>query len=91
VERGDKKAIWWRLYDRGAGLPCPVCDKSHWHIGFGELGNLHIILQGATPHGEPVVAAGSQAVMPVQPIVCANCGFVRLHSFQVLEENEPAE
>jgi hypothetical protein len=85
VARGNKYEIWKRLYERGAGLKCPVCAHEIWMIGLGDMGNLHIFLEAASPQGEVLEVPGSKGGLPVHPIVCANCGFVRLHSLEVLE------
>jgi len=64
---------------------CPFCDAKPWRT-YGELANLLVALPTATFEGEILSAGGERGVLSCFVLVCANCGFVRLHSRDLLEE-----
>ena len=74
-------------------FPCPVCGQVAWS-GFGGLGNLLIALPVKTVDGEAVATTEGWGGLDAFPFTCARCGFVRLHSKQVmltLSEHLPDE
>jgi hypothetical protein len=73
------------LSDRGSSAKCPSCGKGEWDA-FGLFGNLHVVLPAATPDDELVQGAGRGAFLSAYAFTCHNCGFVRLHARQALEE-----
>ncbi len=75
-----RKALW----ERHVFLVCPSCGHEEWKGGFGELGNLHLTLPGVTPHGEMLSTQSSIGGLGAYPIICSHCGFIRLHSLEVL-------
>jgi predicted RNA-binding Zn-ribbon protein involved in translation (DUF1610 family) len=72
------------LTERGVSAKCPSCGKNEWDA-FGALGNLHVVLQAATPGDELVQGESRGAFLSAYAFTCHNCGFVRLHSRQALE------
>lgn len=65
-------------------LNCESCGQQNWKVGFGELGNLHAVLPGVTPHGERIDTETQSGGLGVCPLVCATCGYVRLYALEVL-------
>ena len=60
---------------------CPSCGSREWTIIGNEEHTASIIMfPGTGGWGFPLPR------MPVAPIVCKNCGFLRLHSLKVIEE-----
>jgi hypothetical protein len=87
----DSERVADLLQARGARGECPVCGENRWE-SVGELANLMVSLPLSTPGGQ-MVQAGVQGRMYQQGIscyvlVCGNCGFVRLHSAGMIEEDE---
>jgi hypothetical protein len=54
---------------------CPVCENTHWITGEG--GVIHSFREG----GDVVLSKGYPAVV----LICGNCGFIRLHSLDLLK------
>jgi hypothetical protein len=81
------RRIWLRLGERGASNVCHVCGGTTWEP-LGELENLHVLLPVATEHMDVVAAQNQMAGLPAYPFVCANCGFIRLHSAQTLGRDD---
>jgi hypothetical protein len=82
-EKDDVAAV---LSARGVSPKCPSCGKGEWDA-FGLLGNLHVALPAATPGDELVQGAGRGAFLSAYAFTCHNCGFVRLHARQALEDD----
>jgi hypothetical protein len=73
------------LAERGARDDCPICNGSEWDAP-GHLGNLIGNVPLSTPFQEAVRDdEGGLAAITAYVMVCANCGFVRLHSAVVLD------
>ena len=81
----ESQLVWQRLGERGASLTCPVCGHETWQA-FGELGNLRVALQAATSHGDLVNIPGQRGGFGAYIFACGKCGFLRLHSTQVVGE-----
>jgi hypothetical protein len=82
----EKTDVVKELSDRGVSTKCPSCGKGEWDA-FGLLGNLHVALPAATPGEELVQGGGKGAFLSAYAFTCHNCGFVRLHAKQALEES----
>jgi hypothetical protein len=72
-----------RLNERGATSACPACGQEDW-IHFGGLGNLVVHLTPDTEHRESIE---THVVLPAYVLICANCGLIRLHGREVLDED----
>ncbi len=81
----EKDDVAKLLSDRGVSAKCPSCGKDEWDA-FGLLGNLHVVLQAATPNDDLVQGGGRGAYLSAYAFTCHNCGFVRLHARQALED-----
>jgi hypothetical protein len=77
------------LWERQVFLTCPSCGKEEWKGGFGELGNLRVMLPGVTGHGDVLATPEQIGGLATYPLICSNCGFVRLHALAVLGIEEP--
>jgi hypothetical protein len=62
------------LNRKGAKEPCAACGEAEWLGGDAEMG-LSRVKNGALIPNE---------IMKVLPMICKNCGFVRLHSTDIL-------
>lgn len=72
-----------QLRRKGANLGCPACGKSEWHGGDAIVHLLVVKDVGDLPNlGGQLDSGGSQVV----PVVCGNCGFVRLHDPRYLDD-----
>jgi hypothetical protein len=78
----DWKEIDNRLQARGVRRECPMCDSVEWNAG--DRGLLLVSFDKGTLHLDP--AAGAVQGVECASVTCANCGFVRLHSLEVLGE-----
>ena len=79
-----------RLLSRGASLSCPVCSGSAW-VAPGQLANMLGNLPLVTGGDEHLLihdVDGTPVGTVCYAFVCANCGFVRLHSKEVVERDE---
>jgi hypothetical protein len=76
----DERELSNILVSRGAEAPCPACGADNWTAL--KQRDLDLAIPGEYPDGRKVVG------LPVVPVVCLKCGFVRLHSRDVLT-NEP--
>ena len=74
-ETTNERDLTRRLRQRGVSMRCPACD---WTLD-GPLGDYVLMPQGPTeldfPHG-----------VKVRVFACRNCGYIRLHSANVLRE-----
>ena len=68
------------LRRRGVSMLCPACE---WPLD-GPLGNYRLI-----PDDEDEVAGHVHRGIKVQVFACRNCGYVRLHSANVLKNAQP--
>ncbi len=69
-----EEAFEKHLQQKAKGLPtCPVCTVNSWSVGAQSL--TFLIGPGFKLGGEH---------FPVVPLVCSNCGFVRLFSAMVV-------
>jgi hypothetical protein len=75
----DYRTFVDRLNVRGARLNCPSCGNTNW-LGLGGTGPQMMILTTLGPTDRP----GPRAEFRAVGAVCAHCGFVRLHSLEVL-------
>ena len=82
----EKDDIVTTLTDRGVSAKCPSCGKGEWDA-FGALGSLHVVLQAARPNEQLVQGAERGAFLSAYAFTCQNCGFVRLHARNALDEN----
>ena len=76
-----------RLLARGASLSCPVCSGDAW-VAPGQLANMLGNLPLVTGGDEHLLihdVDGTPVGTVCYAFVCANCGFVRLHSKEVVE------
>ena len=69
-----RRALFDFLASRGARKPCPLCGDKQWD-GWDQRLTLPRTL-GGTDH----------APLEVIPLLCRNCGFVRLQSAHVLSD-----
>ena len=68
-----------RLADRGARQDCPICGRLEWTVDQAPAA-----LNGMDPDTEEILLnVGVSAAI----LVCKNCGFIRLHSVEVLYES----
>lgn len=81
----EKVRVWGVLHRRGASIVCPVCGFNEWK-GFGELGNLHVALPSVLPTGELMHLPDQTGAVPAYLFGCARCGFLRLHSKQIVDD-----
>lgn len=58
---------------------CPVCTKNEWSMPKGA----NLVMGGADDSGEIDLGLGLEAIT----LVCTNCGFIRFHLTQFLEES----
>lgn len=73
------------LAERRVSLDCASCgQREDWGIGYGEMGNLHVLLPLGTPHGQLVETPTSRGGLPVVPMICGNCGYTRFYALAVL-------
>ena len=72
------------LAERKVTLDCPSCGEREWKVGAGELGNLWGLLPLVTEHGESIDVEGQRGGLPVAPMICSNCGYMRLYALRVL-------
>lgn len=77
--------LWDKIVDRGGQAACPSCGQASWQ-GFGDPGNLSVALLAIPRHNEMVEAGSQRNILAVWPFICTNCGFVRLHAHEVLED-----
>jgi hypothetical protein len=61
-------------------MKCPVCD---WSLG-GPIGKYELAVKEAREEDAPGVSA--RHGIPIAVFACSNCGYVRLHSANVLED-----
>ena len=71
----DPERLTRALRRRGVSMRCPACD---WTLD-GPLGDYVL-----TPVGEDTLGVGSGIKLKV--FACRNCGYVRLHSANVLRD-----
>ena len=68
----------WDLHDfltsRGARKACPTCGHEHWD-GWDQRLTLARTLDGV-----------EHTPLEVIPLLCRNCGYVRLHSSHILSD-----
>jgi hypothetical protein len=69
-----------RLADRGANRACPVCTRVDWIVD-----DTPAAINAADPDTETTLVGVS---VPAAILVCRNCGFIRLHSVEVLFDRE---
>jgi hypothetical protein len=62
-----------RLDEVGRVVECPVCSENNWAYGLGT-----VAIPQAAPNPD---RAGLEAL----PLICRNCGYVRLHAANYLE------
>jgi predicted RNA-binding Zn-ribbon protein involved in translation (DUF1610 family) len=65
------------LRQRGVSMRCPACD---WTLD-GPLGDYVLM-----PQGKDVLGSTSSAGVKLMIFACRNCGYVRLHSANVLDD-----
>lgn len=74
-ETTNERELTRRLRQRGVSMRCPACD---WTLD-GPLGDYVLMPQGPSdldfPHG-----------VKVSVFACRNCGYIRLHSANVLRD-----
>jgi hypothetical protein len=78
-----------RLLARGGSLVCPVCSGSAW-VAPGTLANMLGNLPLVTDGDEHILihdVDGIQVGHVCYAFICANCGFVRLHSKDALSRD----
>jgi hypothetical protein len=78
----DWKEMYNRLQARGVQRECPMCNSPEWNAG--TRGVLLISFDEGTLHLDP--HGGNVQGVECASVICANCGFVRLHSLEVLGE-----
>jgi predicted RNA-binding Zn-ribbon protein involved in translation (DUF1610 family) len=85
VEReiGVSEADALEVLEQIKHFPCPVCGAVEWGT-LGALGNILVGLPAKTAEGEPVATAEEWGSLDGFPFTCRRCGFVRLHSKQVM-------
>jgi hypothetical protein len=71
-----------RLRSKGATQPCPACNRQEW--GFVHTPTGRYVLPELGVQGEPDARAGVKLMVIVCGPRCRNCGFIRLHSADVL-------
>ena len=71
---GDRRDLYDFLASRDARKQCPICSQEQWDGWDQRL---------ALPRNIGEVDSGS---LDVIPLICRNCGFVRLHSAHVLSD-----
>jgi hypothetical protein len=76
----DERELSNILVSRGADAACPACEADNWTAM--KPTDLDLAIPGEQPDGRKVIG------LPVVPLICLQCGFVRLHSRDVLT-NEP--
>lgn len=69
------KRIFDFLNSRGARMSCPFCGHEQWHGWDERVALEHVI-------GSDAVDRRTEAF----PLTCANCGFIRFQSTQVLDD-----
>ena len=74
-ETTSERDLTRRLRQRGVSMRCPACD---WTLD-GPLGDYVLLPQGETSVHIP------QGVK-VRVFACRNCGYIRLHSANVLRD-----
>jgi predicted RNA-binding Zn-ribbon protein involved in translation (DUF1610 family) len=74
-----KRPIFAFLRSRGARIECPFCGKKDWE-GWDERISLDHV------HGSVAVDRRAQAF----PLMCRNCGFIRLQAAHVLDDPRTA-
>jgi len=72
------------LGERDVSLDCASCGQRSWKGGWGELGNLYGLLPGVTPDGVIMETPVARGGLAVYPLICSNCGYIRLYSLEVL-------
>jgi predicted RNA-binding Zn-ribbon protein involved in translation (DUF1610 family) len=80
----ESQRVWDRLHSRGASIVCPICGFEQWQ-GFGDLGNLRVMLPAVLPTGEAMRLPDETGGMGAYVYSCARCGFIRLHAKQVVD------
>jgi hypothetical protein len=84
----DANEVWWNLHQLGASTVCPICSNTDW-VGFGELGNVKVLLPGLLGSGEMMRTPNQAGGMSAYAFACARCGFLRLHASQVVANETP--
>jgi rubredoxin len=75
-ESSEGRELTRRLRQRGVGMRCPACD---WTLD-GPLGDYVLVpADGDDPIGLP-------KGVKLRVFACRNCGYIRLHSANVLRE-----
>lgn len=72
-----------KLLEKIKNFPCPVCGAVEWRT-FGVLGNLLVAIPAKTPSGELIETTDERGSLPAFAFTCWACGFIRLHSEQVM-------
>jgi predicted RNA-binding Zn-ribbon protein involved in translation (DUF1610 family) len=67
-----------KMNEKGARGQCPICGHNNW----GADDDTGILLQAWDGSGNLNIGQGA----PALAMVCANCGFIRLHSIPALEQ-----
>ena len=75
-ETTEERALTRRLRQRGVGMRCPACD---WTLD-GPLGDYVLV---PAESGDVI---GLPKSVKVRVFACRNCGYIRLHSANVLRE-----
>lgn len=75
-ESTDERALSRRLRQRGVGMRCPACD---WTLD-GPLGDYMLV---PTDRDDPI---GLPKGVKLRVFACGNCGYIRLHSANVLRK-----
>ena len=72
------------LAGKGANLRCPACGKDGGWVGGTAMAYVLILEEsGERPALED--ARGGGGGMEAVPVVCSNCGFIRLHDPSYLD------
>ena len=74
-ETTSERDLTRRLRQRGVSMRCPACD---WTLD-GPLGDYALL-----PQGDPTVDIPHG--VKVRVFACRNCGYIRLHSANVLSD-----
>ena len=73
----NKVQSWFK--SKGVTYICEACKRTDWEIGY--LVSAPIFSNGVTTLGGPV--------LPMVPVSCKNCGFIRLFSAILLGLSKP--
>lgn len=71
------------LQDKGTTPLCPSCMKNDWNVPGDEALTLNVPI--AQSNGGMTIP---QPAVPVRIMICANCGFLRMHAVGIVN---PAE